>query len=106
MGNNKIRRFMHENKKWTDKSAKRHKHDFSQQGIIHVYEVDESKHIAHTYYLANICKYCNSFIDAKFLTNDKYDILYTLPHRRYVKPHFAFTFVDMQYVDNKVEIKN
>jgi len=38
MGNNKLRRYMNECRKWTDKSTKRHKHNFNQQGIIHSYE--------------------------------------------------------------------
>ena len=104
MRHNKIRRYMHESKKWTDKSVKRHKHDFSQQGIIHLYGVEESKRIGHWYYIANICDKCNSFINAKFIPRKDYAILYNLPHRRFIKSHFALGFKDIQYVDDVVEV--
>ena len=104
IGHNKIRRFIYEEGKWTDKSVKRHKHDFSQQGIIHLYGVDESKRMGHWYYIANICDKCNSFINAKFIPRKDYDILYNLPHRRFIKSHFALGFKDIQYVDDVVEV--
>lgn len=104
MGHSKIRRFIYEEGKWTDKSVKRHKHDFSQQGIIHLYGVDETKHIGHWYYIANICNKCNSFINAKFIPRKDYDILYNLQHRRFIKSHFALGFKDIQYVDGVMEI--
>ena len=104
MGNSKLRRLIYEEGKWTDKSVKRHKHDFSQQGIIHLYGVEESKRIGHWYYIANICDKCNSFINAKFIPHKDYDILYNLPHRRFIKSHFALGFKDIQYVDDVVEV--
>ena len=104
MGHSKLRRLIYEEGKWTDKSASKHKHDFSQQGIIHLYGVDETKHIGHTYYIANICNKCNSFINAKFIPRKDYDILYNLSHRRFIKSHFALGFKDIQYIDDVVEV--
>ena len=104
MGNSKIRRYSYESKKWSDKTSVKHKHDYSQRGIIHLFNEDETRHIGHTYFLADMCTSCNSFINAKFIPHKDYDILYNLTHRRFIKSHFALGFNDIQYVDDVVEV--
>ena len=107
VGNSKIRRYLYESKKWSDKTSVKHKHDYSQRGIIHLFNEDETRHIGHTYFLADMCTSCNSFKNAKFLDvhSGQFDtLLYNLPHRRFFKPHFGITLKDIQYIDDKVEI--
>ena len=62
MGNTKIRKLINQESKWTDKSAAKHKHDFSVPAIVHVHTSSE---VILTYTVTK-CVYCNSFIKAKF----------------------------------------
>lgn len=89
MGNNKIRRLIKSESKWTDKSAKKHKHNFSETVLIYIHG-NENKHIFGRYYTANKCKYCNSFINAKFTTE-----IPNLPIISFTTPHFSIEFNDI-----------
>ena len=95
MGNTKIRRFIHSKSKWVDKSAKKHKHIFEEKVLIHLYG-DPNKHIGHSYYIADKCKLCDSFINAEY-TKAKHD----LPVLTFYKPHFSIDFSDIKKVDEE-----
>lgn len=95
MGKTKIRRLFSQESKWTDKSCKKHKHDFTiQTGIL--LTGDKNKHIGDTYYVVTKCSYCNSFINASFVENPP-----ELPILVFEKPHFAIGFKDIEYKGSK-----
>lgn len=89
MGNAKIRKLSKADSKWTDKSVKRHKHVFTEKVLIHLHG-NPNKHINHWYYTADKCRFCDSFINAKYIENKP-----NLPIISFTKPHFAIGFTDI-----------
>lgn len=58
MGNTKMRKFIKNDNKWTDKEAPRHSHDFSIEGVAYV-RVLGSRDIRQFHIMK--CSLCNSF---------------------------------------------
>ena len=65
MGNTKIRKLINQESKWTDKSAPKHKHDFSVPAIIYMHMSSG----AVLSYSATKCTHCNSFTNARFISS-------------------------------------
>jgi hypothetical protein len=80
MGKNFIRQLDKE-RKWTDKSAVKHKHDFSVDAIVQL----RNKNFIF-YYRVTKCSCCNSFIDAKIIPHDE-EIDYSLPLIKLYRSH-------------------
>ena len=89
MGNTKIRRLKKETSKWTDKSCKKHKHDFSIDCTVMLTYKDTRLSL----YRAKKCKLCNSFINARYNEEQIYPIL------RFKSPHFAIGFSDIEFIE-------
>ena len=64
MGNTKIRKLINQESKWTDKSAPRHKHNFTVSAIVHVHMSSE----VILSYSATKCTQCSSFVGAKSIS--------------------------------------
>ena len=60
LGFAKIRRWCRENSKWTDKTAKKHKHNFCIPVIVELQKPKGS-----VFYKAMRCDSCYSFVDAE-----------------------------------------
>lgn len=65
MGNTKIRKLIAQESKWTDKSAPKHKHDFSVPAIVHVHMSSG----ADLSYSVTKCTHCSSFVNAKSISS-------------------------------------
>lgn len=79
MGKNAIRRLLTQGSKWTDKTAKRHKHDFSVHTILRLRRNNGFQEFIE-YFDVTKCKHCNSFkTNSKegssngFISDDNYD---------------------------------
>lgn len=62
-----INRRISQNKKWTGKDCKRHKHSFTDPCIVRL-TGNENKHIGTSSYTALKCEKCNSFTNLKFVS--------------------------------------
>ncbi|MCR5122036.1 MAG: hypothetical protein K6B74_06415 [Ruminococcus sp.] len=96
MGKAWLKKFEHENSKWTDKDCRPHKHDFSEKVVIHL-SGDENKHIGDLYYSADKCRLCRSFINARLVGNT--NECKGLETYHFIKPHFAIGFKDITPVE-------
>ena len=88
MGSTKLRRLFKSECKWTDKTAKKHKHIFNIHAIMQLRNMNN--HLS--YYDIMKCEFCNSFISIPkegaingFIKDDKYDK--NLPMIKLYKSH-------------------
>ena len=56
MGNNSLRRVLEKETKWTDKTAKRHKHSFIIEACV---QIRQDNYVC--FYHVLKCEFCNSF---------------------------------------------
>lgn len=66
-GNTKMRKYQEQNGRWTDKSAAKHKHDYSVPVLVKVICQYTPQYPYH--YFAMKCRYCNSFHTMPILSN-------------------------------------
>jgi hypothetical protein len=99
MGNTKLRRLLEQENRWTDKSCKRHQHEFYVPCIVRL-SGDSKKHIGVDYYSAVKCKYCHSFRYAHFIPRESEALdkaAYWLL-MDFKKSHFGIGMQDITYL--------
>lgn len=96
MGHTKLRKLFKQECKWTDKSAKRHKHIFNTHTIMRLRNMDNQI----SYYDVMKCEYCNSFMSIPkegaingYIKNNEFDK--SLPMIKLYRTHkFTIGFDD------------
>ena len=104
MGHTKLRRLFKQECKWTDKTAKKHKHIFNVRSVMRLRNMLDDVE----FYDVMKCKYCNSFISIPkegaingFIKDKNYDK--TLPMIKLYRSHKYTIGFDGAVLDLEVD---